>query len=118
MMQAFWTQLDPTAQTALLGLLAGVVLWGIQRFWTNCPALPYLGKTDSVRKKRLVAILASLLPGVFVYEKTGGNWQQAVAAAAPALLASQTAKLWVADRVPQARANADAAGVKDAEEAA
>ena len=89
---AAWIALDPTAQTAIMGALAGLLLWGVQRYWTACPWLPLLGPDSSTQKKRLAALLFACVPGVILGAKTG-NWQQALAVTIPALLASQAAKL-------------------------
>lgn len=88
----YWLGLDPTVQTALLGTLAGAVLWAVQRYWTDAPWLPLLGPDSTTQKKRIAAFLFALIPGVAIGLKTG-NWQQAVAVALAALTAGQTAKL-------------------------
>ncbi len=88
----FWTGLDPTVQVSVLGIVAGALLWAVQRYWTDAPWLPLLGPDSTTRKKRLAALLFALIPGVAIGLKTG-NWQQAIAVALAALTAGQTAKL-------------------------
>ena len=94
------SQLDPTALVALAGAASGAALWAVQRYWTDCPWLPLLGKTDSKRKKRLAAILLACLPGLLAGLQSG-NWQQAGAVALTALLGSQATKLRVDTKAPE-----------------
>ncbi|MDD3494227.1 MAG: hypothetical protein PHZ19_12105 [Candidatus Thermoplasmatota archaeon] len=90
-MADFWLSLTPELQAALAGVLAGIVLYGLQRLWTDCPLLPLLGPDDTTRRKRLVAFV---LAGAGALAIGWPDWQAMLTAFLAALMASQTAFTW------------------------
>ena len=93
-----WQSLSPEAQTAVAGVVAGVVLYLFQRFWTGSPVLGWLGTDYSTRKKRLVAILLAAVAGIVGGQ---GDLQKTVIAFIVALGASQTTFLWTKEKEPR-----------------
>ncbi len=93
-----WQSLSPEAQTAVAGILAGVVLYLLQKLWTGSPLLGWLGPDDSTRKKRLVAILLATVAGIIGGQ---GDLQKSIIAFIAALGASQTTFLWTKEKEPR-----------------
>ena len=93
-----WQTLSPEAQTAVASILAGVMLYLFQKFWTDSPVLALLGPDDSSRKKRLVAILLAAVAGIIGGQ---GDLQKTLIAFIVALGASQTTFLWTKEKEPR-----------------
>jgi hypothetical protein len=70
-----WAQLSPELKTVACGTLAGVVLWAVQKWWTNCPLLGWLGPDSGTAKKRLTAVLLAVGAGVGAAYTAGGDVQ-------------------------------------------
>jgi hypothetical protein len=83
-----WSSLDPQAQFAIAGVLAGAVLWLIQKYWTDCPVLGWLGPDSSTARKRLTAVILAAVSAAVAGQ---GDWQQTVAVFLAVFTASQTA---------------------------
>ena len=96
---ALWNGMEPTLQLSLAGIVAGGILWGVQRVWTNVWWLPMLGPDDTARKKFGASLLAAALTAAAVYQKTG-DWQTAVGVLLTAWTAGQALHLRVSNVVP------------------
>lgn len=59
----WWSGLDAQTQGAVAGLLAGAILWALQRVWTACPWLPG-GEDAAAWKQRLAAVVLAALAGL------------------------------------------------------
>lgn len=88
-MLELWAQLSPELKTVACGTLAGVVLWAVQKWWTNCPLLPLLGKDSSTARKRLTAVLLAIGAGVAAAYAAGGDVQVGIGAGIAAYTAGQ-----------------------------
>jgi hypothetical protein len=84
-----WAQLSPELKTVACGTLAGVVLWAVQKWWTNCPLLGWLGPDSGTAKKRLTAVLLAVGAGVGAAYTAGGDVQVGIGAAIAAYTAGQ-----------------------------
>ena len=86
-----WSGLSPELMASLAGVIAGWIIYVLQKWWTECPLLPILGKNTSNARKRLAAIVLAVVAAGL----TGnGDWQATVTALVAALGASQFAFLW------------------------
>ena len=83
-----WSSLDPQAQFAIAGVLAGAVLWLVQKYWTACPFVGWLGPDSSTARKRLTAVILAAVGAVIAGQ---GDWQQTFAAFVTLFTASQAA---------------------------
>jgi len=90
---AFWQALEPTVQVTMGGVIAGAVLYLVQRYWQRCPLLPLLGKDASTRRKRLAAMGLALMAGAGLGRATGASIGEMVAMAVMTFLSGQTAFL-------------------------
>lgn len=66
-----WTQLGPAGQTMVASLLAGVVLWAIQKGLTRWPGLKWLKPDDPNAKKKWAAFFLALVPLAIVWYSSG-----------------------------------------------
>ena len=94
-MLELWAQLSPELKTVACGTLAGVILWAVQRYWTACPLLGWLGPDASTARKRLTAALLAIGAGVAAASAAGGDVQVGIGAAIAAYTAGQATFLTV-----------------------
>ena len=87
-MLELWQGLDPQAQFAIAGVVAGAVLWLVQKYWTACPLLGWLGKDSSTARKRLAAVILAAVSAAVAGQ---GDWQQTIAVFLTVFTASQAA---------------------------
>jgi hypothetical protein len=88
--------MDAQLQSALVGVVAGIVAHIIQRAWQAISWLPVLSVDSATLTKRIAAILLAAVAG---YSTSGGDLQKALSAALTAFLTSQTLALYA----PQAK---------------
>lgn len=88
-----WECLTPELKTVVCGTLAGVVLWAVQKWWTNCPLIGWLGPDTSTARKRLTAVFLALGAGVAAAYAAGGDVQVGIGAGIAAYTAGQAAFL-------------------------
>ena len=82
-----WTALPTEAKAALCGVLAGVVLSLLQRLYT-VSKLPGLNVDSTTLRKRVVSVLATVIPAALVAYETR-NWQPVVTVAVVAWFSGQ-----------------------------
>lgn len=82
----WWAMLDPDRQTEIIGLLAGIALWLLQRLATVLP-IPGLHMDTPNAAKLATAIVAAAIGALVL---SGGETQQWLVQFVAALLASQT----------------------------
>ncbi len=92
-MLELWTGLSPELQTTIIGVVAGALLYVVQRLWTDCPLLPLLGPDSTTQRKRVAAIILAAIAGVVAIGGDWSRWQEAVSVALGAFVASQGAFL-------------------------
>jgi hypothetical protein len=100
-MLELWAQLSPELKTVACGTLAGVILWAVQRYWTTCPLLPWLGPDSGTAKKRLTAALLAIGSGVGAAYAAGWDLQVGIGAAIAAYTAGQATFLAVEKTPPE-----------------
>jgi hypothetical protein len=83
----WWAMLDPTTQTALLGMLAGAAAWLVQYLWTHVPGLPGLAPDTANIRKWTVAVFLAVLAAAEVAQ---GDGQRFIVAFIATMGASQT----------------------------
>ena len=99
-MLELWAQLSPELKTVACGTLAGIILWAVQRYWTACPLLGWLGPDASTARKRLTAALLAIAAGVAAAYAAGGDVQVGIGAAIAAYTAGQATFLTVQKSAP------------------
>ena len=87
-LQTLWSQLGPDGQAAVIGLLAGVVMWALQAAYTISP-LPGLDPNTPNRRKRIIALLAVVVPAA-IAAATTRDWTPVVVGAVLALASQQS----------------------------
>ncbi|HOV50177.1 MAG TPA: hypothetical protein PLZ61_02430 [Candidatus Cryosericum sp.] len=100
-----WNSLDPTLKVSVAASVAGVLLYLLQRYWTQCPIIPLIGPDDTTRKKRITAGLLSVAAGIGAAAADGGNFQTGIAAALTAYFSGQTTFLVAEKTSPGGPAN-------------
>ena len=93
---AWWNTLDAASQAAIAGVVAGAILWLVQKVWTHCPWAP--GSPDSATwKQRAASVILAIMAG---FAQAGGDLKAGIIAALAALGTSQTIHLWTKAKAP------------------